>query len=311
MSVSSIKPLVSVKTRLPRSRRVSSRTRSIRRAGLLFASPTIAVVSVVFLLPLVLLVWMAFNDWPLIGASSPNWGANFAAISDPFFLDALVFTLKYTVITTVILSVVALGLALLVQQSRPGTALYRTAYFIPAAVGLASSGLFFYSLYTSPESGLNRVVGALGFDSVNWLSTPDAALWSTITLVVWRFAGFYMLILLTGLQSIPDEVYEASRVDGAGWWRTLISVTLPLLRPSIALMLILSVTGSVLAFEQFYVLTSGGPDNSTVTVVNALYRKAFIQFDLGTAAALSLVVLAFLLVLNMVQFALLRRDNTA
>ena len=108
-------------------------------------------------------------------------------------------------------------------------------------------------------------------------------------MITWRFAGFYMLIILTGLQAIPRDVYEAARVDGAGWWRTLRSITLPLLRPTLALMLILSVTGSILAFDQFYILTNGGPDNSTVTVVLAIYRQAFFLFDLGKAAALSMI----------------------
>lgn len=295
---------------MPRHDTLSAHAKNQQRTGILFAIPTALVVTVVFVIPLVLLAWMAFNDWPLIGASKPNWGANFSAITDPLFVQASLFTLLYTAVTTVILSAVALGLALLVQQSRPGTALYRTAFFIPAAIGVASGSLIFYGLYTEPSSGLNKLISVFGIDPINWISTPVGAFWSTIALVLWRFSGFYMLILLTGLQAIPDEIYESARVDGAGWWRTFCSITVPLLRPSIALMLILSVTGSVLAFDQFYVLTSGGPDNSTVTLVMALYRKAFTQFDLGVAAALSLVVLAFLLILNMVQFALLRRDNT-
>ena len=125
-------------------------------------------------------------------------------------------------------------------------------------------------------------------------------------MITWRFAGFYMLILLTGLQAIPRDVYEAARVDGASRWRTLRSITLPLLRPTIALVLILSVTGSLLAFDQFCILTGGGPDNSTVTVVLAIYREAFFLFDLGQAAAISVIVLVLLLVLNVVQFRVLR-----
>jgi multiple sugar transport system permease protein len=281
-----------------------------RRTGLLFAAPTALVVGVVFVLPLGLLFWMSLNDWPLIGVSKPNWGANFVGLSDPLFVKAAGFTLVYTIVTTVVLSAIALGLALLIQQARPGTALYRTAFFIPAAIGISSSALIFYGLYTQPTSGLNELLATFGIGPVAWIATPAGAFWSTLLLVIWRFSGFFMLILLTGLQAIPDEVYEAARVDGAGPMRTFWSVTVPLLRPSLALMLILSVTGSVLAFDQFYVLTSGGPDNSTVTLVIALYRKAFVQYDLGTAAALSVVVLAFLLVLNLAQFALLRRDNT-
>lgn len=133
------------------------------------------------------------------------------------------------------------------------------------------------------------------------------ALTSTVVLIVWRFAGFFMLILLVGLQAISTDLYEAARVDGAGRWQTFSRVTLPLLRPSIALCLILSITGSLLAFDQFYILTAGGPDNSTTTVVMLIYREAFRQFDLGTAAALSVVVLVVLLVINVGQFRFLRR----
>jgi multiple sugar transport system permease protein len=285
-------------------------SRSRMRVGMLFAAPTAAVVAVVFLIPLGLLLWMSLNDWPLIGASAPNWGANYAAVTDDLFIRAVWFTLKYTLLTTVVLSAVALGLALLVQEARAGTGLYRTAFFLPAAIGLASTSLLFYSLYTQDTSALNTLLGWFGLHEIGWITTPNGALWSVIGTVIWRFSGFYMLILLTGLQSIPHEVYEAARVDGARRWQTFLHVTLPLLRPSIALMMLLSVTGSILAFDQFYVLTAGGPNNSTVTLVLALYRKAFIQFDLGTAAALSVVVLAFLLVLNIGQFVLLRRDNT-
>jgi multiple sugar transport system permease protein len=111
-----------------------------------------------------------------------------------------------------------------------------------------------------------------------------------------------MIILLVGLQSIPRDVYEAAAIDGAGRWQTFRSITLPLLRPSLALALILCITGSLLAFDQFYILTKGGPDNTTVTVVQLIYREAFIRSNLGTAAALSVIVLAALIVLNVVQF---------
>jgi multiple sugar transport system permease protein len=116
-----------------------------------------------------------------------------------------------------------------------------------------------------------------------------------------------MLILMVGLQSIPNEVYEAARVDGASKRQSFFRITLPLLRPSIALCLIISVTGSLLAFDQFFILTNGGPDNSTTTVVMMIYREAFRRFDLGSAAALSVVVLLVLLVINIAQFRYLRR----
>jgi multiple sugar transport system permease protein len=143
-------------------------------------------------------------------------------------------------------------------------------------------------------------------EPVKWIGTPNMALFSTITLVIWRFAGFNMLILLTGLQAIPTEVYEAARSDGANRWQVFTKITLPLLRPTLALMLILSVTGSLLAFDQFFVFTNGGPDNSTVSMVMVIYREAFFRFNLGGAAALSVVLLVALVGLNTLMMRRLR-----
>src|SRR5690606_15062246 len=141
----------------------------------------------------------------------------------------------------------------------------------------------------------------------SYLGTPTAALWSTVFLIVWRFAGFFMLLLLVGLQGISADVYEAARIDGATRWQIFSRITLPLLRPSLALVIILCVTGSMLAFDQFYVLTKGGPDNSTMTIVLLIYNMAFAgQNDLGLAAALSVLLLLALLVLNVLQFRGLR-----
>jgi multiple sugar transport system permease protein len=142
---------------------------------------------------------------------------------------------------------------------------------------------------------------------ISFLGTPASALWSTVFLIVWRFAGFYMLLLMVGMQSISHDIYEAARIDGANRWQTFRSITLPLLRPSLALCMILCVTGSLLAFDQFYILTKGGPDNSTVTIVQLIYNMAFAgQNDLGLAAALSVAVLGALLLLNAAQFRGLR-----
>jgi multiple sugar transport system permease protein len=155
---------------------------------------------------------------------------------------------------------------------------------------------------------IDPMLQALGITSepVKWIGTPNMALFSTITLVIWRFAGFNMLILLTGLQAIPAEVYEAARSDGANRWQIFTKITLPLLRPTLALMLILSITGSLLAFDQFFVFTNGGPDNSTVTMVMVVYRDAFFRFDLGGAAALSVVLLVALVGLNALMMRRLR-----
>ncbi|GHS84787.1 sugar ABC transporter permease [Actinomycetota bacterium] len=293
--------------------RSRSRARRDARSGVFFALPALLFLIVLFVVPLGLAVWMSLNDWPLIGEHTFNAPDNYTAIADnELFLGSVWFTVRYTVVITVIFLVVSLALALLVQNSRPGVGAFRTAFLLPAAVGLASSALLFYAMYNNDYGPLDDVLRALGLlhGDADFLGTSRNAFLSTVVMVTWRFAGFYMVILLTGLQAIPMDVYEAARMDGANWWQQLRRVTLPLLKPTILLVLILSVTGSLLAFEPFYVLTAGGPSNSTVTMVIAMFRQAFTLFDLGSAAAIAVVLLVVLVVINVAQLYLLRdRDR--
>jgi multiple sugar transport system permease protein len=283
------------------------RSRSLKGIG--YTTPATIIVVVFFLVPLGLVFWMSANDWPLLGSPTQNLPDNYSSIGhDQLLHDAITFTLKYTAIVTVVLSAVAMGLALLVQERRPGVGVMRTAYFLPGAVGFAAASLLFYGFYAE-DGPLDDILRATGIidEPVAWLGTPGKALFSTIAMVVWRFAGFNMLILLTGLQAIPTDVYEAARIDGATRWQLFRHITLPLLRPTIALMLVLSITGSLLAFDQFFILTRGGPDGSTVSVVMVIYREAFTKFNLGYAAAISVVLLVVLVALNVLQLRVLGR----
>ena len=299
--------------RVPPPRTAAPRWRSRKVQGLAYATPTAVFVTVFFLLPLLLVGQMSLSDWPLLaGDRGYNAPENYTDATDTtLFWPAVRFTLLYTVIVTVVLLGLALLLALLVQESRPAAGFFRTVYFLPSALGLASASLLFWGLYSPSTGPLSRILENLGLvdDPVSFLGTPTSALLSTVFLIVWKFAGFYMLILLVGLQRIPHEVFEAARMDGASRGQIFRSITLPLLRPSIALTLLLCVTGSLLAFDQFFVLTKGGPDNSTVTVVQLIYREAFQRMNLGTAAALSVIVLGVLLLLNALQFRGLRRAD--
>ena len=297
--------------RRPRTAKSLWRSRTVQ--GLGYAAPTAVFVAVFFVWPLLLVGRMSLNDWPLLaGDQGRNAPENYTDITDsPLFWPAVRFTLLYTVIVTVVLLGLALLLALLVQESRPGAGFFRTVYFLPGALGLASASLLFWGLYSPTTGPISSTLEDLGLvdEPVSFLGTSTNALLSTVFLVVWKFAGFYMLILLVGLQRIPHELYEAARMDGASRGQIFRRITLPLLRPSLALSLLLCVTGSLLAFDQFFVLTKGGPDNSTVTIVQLIYREAFQRLDLGTAAALSITVLAVLLLLNVLQFRGLRRAD--
>ncbi|MEV6302190.1 sugar ABC transporter permease [Actinoplanes sp. NPDC051861] len=284
----------------PPARRPARRSPAL--AGWAYATPTALFVLIFFVVPIFLVGRMSISDWGLFaGNRGINAPENFTdALDQRLFWPAVWFTVQYTVITTVILLALALGIALLVQESNRWTGFLRTSVLVPSALGLASASLLFYALY-SPQSS------PLGFLGISFLGTPASALWSTVALIVWRFAGFYMLLLLVGLQGISGDVYEAARLDGANRWQTFRHVTLPLLRSSLALCTILCVTGSMLAFDQFYILTKGGPDNSTLTIVQLIYNAAFAGANnLGLAAALSILVLAALLVLNLAQFRGLR-----
>jgi multiple sugar transport system permease protein len=297
--------------------RLHTRQLSLRRSrqlqGLAYATPTILLVGVFFILPLLLVGRMSISDWSLLGGDRGiNFPDNFAEITpNRLFWPAVVFTIEYTVLVTVLLVGLGLALALLVQEAGRYVGGLRTVYLLPVAVGLASASLLFWGLYSPSIGPIGPVLQQMGLTSepISFLGTPLAALLSTTFLIVWKFAGLYMLILLVGLQAIPREVYEAAAADGASRSQTLRRITLPLLRPSLALALILCITGSLLAFDQFFILTKGGPNNSTVTVVQLIYREAFQRQNLGTAAALSLVVLVALLALNAVQFRGLRSPD--
>ncbi|MFC0527485.1 carbohydrate ABC transporter permease [Phytohabitans kaempferiae] len=278
--------------------------------GWLYATPTAVFVVALFLVPLGLVVKMSVSRWPLLsGDQGLNAPDNFTkAVSHRFFTDSVIFTVKYTVLATVLLLLLGLGLALLVQESSRWNNLLRASFLVPSALGLASASLLFYVLYSPYASPFEPLMDKLGF---TFLGSPTGALLSTVFLIVWRYAGFYMVLMLVGLQSIPGDVFEAARSDGATRWQTFRKVTLPLLRPTLALTTVLCVTGSLLAFEQFYILTKGGPDNSTITVVQLIYMIAFQgQNDLGVAAALSVIVLGALVLINALQLRAFRSEES-
>lgn len=284
------------------------------RMGWAYASPTAALVLALFIVPVGLVFVMSGSDWSLLGGNQgTNFPENFTEVlAHRQFWPSVRFTLLYTVIATVLLIGLGLGLALLVQVSSRWTGFLRTVFLLPTALGLASASLLFYALYSPQVGPVSRWMEQLGLTEgiVSILGSQSGALWGTVFLVVWRFAGFYMLLLLVGLQNIPGDIYEAAELDGAKRFQTFRSITLPLLRPSLALSTIMCVTGSLLAFDQFYILTKGGPDSSTMTVVQLIYNLAFeSKRDLGMAAALSVITLVALVVVNVFQLRAMRGSS--
>lgn len=282
-----------------------ARHRQWRRAGA-FVAPTVLMLVLFFIVPIVLVLIMSVSRWTLLGGQMGTaFPDNFLKVlDDPLLAQSAVFTLKYTVVTTVILMPIALGLALLIQEVRAWNSVVRTAILLPAALGIASASLLFYAIYSPQVGPVSGILDTLGLAraGTSVLGTPTGALIATVVLVVWRFAGFYMILTMVGVQAIPTDVYEAAKIDGAGRWRTFTDITFPLLKPTLAMTTIMSITGSLLAFDQFFILTKGGPNNATMTLVQLIYKYAFeTKRDLGMAAALSVLVLVALVVVNAIQ----------
>jgi multiple sugar transport system permease protein len=292
------------------------RTRWERRrslTGFLFVLPALVLVAIFFLVPLVFAIWMSLTKWNIAGFQSFVGLDNYANIlSDTRFLDSVVFTTLYTAVVTVITFLLGFALALLVRSENRRFVMLRTMFYLPVVIGVAVGAFIFLWLFNETIGPVNGLLRSLGITSANisWLSTPSTAFITLIVMVVWKSAGFAMITLLIGMQAVPQELYEASRVDGASNRQQLWHITVPLIRPTIALVIILLVTGSYLAFDQFYIITRGGPNNSTITAVYWIYNQAFIAFRLGYATAMSVVLMLFLVLLSAIQLRLLRRDST-
>lgn len=279
------------------------------RVGLLLVAPAVMFVVVFVFVPLVAAVGISFTNFPLIGPVEFIGLENFRlAFSDPVFWRAILYTLIYTAIVTLPILVVGYALAVLVRARRRGATLLRTVFFLPYVVGLTTIS-FLMLLEAQPNSGaVNVVLRFLGITdgTTAWLVDGPLATGLIIVLVIWGVSGLTMVLLMSGMQGIPREVYESAELDGASWWQTERRITMPMLRRTIALTVIISIIGSLLAFTQFYILTQGGPGSETTTVVMSVYRRAFVDLQLGAATAMSLILVAITGLVTAIQFALLR-----
>lgn len=289
-----------------------ARARQRRRrdlVGLLYVAPAVLLVLVFFVAPLVMAGWMSLHNWPLMG--TPRWIglANYKTLwNDVRFFNALTFTVQYTIAATICLLGLALPLAIFVEKPRPMVGFYRTAYFLPVVIGFASGSLI-WAWLANVDSGLFSPAAAqLGLTDgkINLLANFGTAFWTVTLMVVWKFVGFYMIIFMSALHSVPADYHEAARIDGASRWQRFRFITVPLIRRPFALALVLCVSGSMLAFDQFYIILAGGPQNQTLTAVYWIFNQSFVSFRLGYGAALSIVLLAILLILSVVQLRLLR-----
>lgn len=280
--------------------------------GFLFTLPAVLFTLVFFIVPLLITAWMSLHDWPLLGQHTFIGLENYINLAgDKQFWTSLWFTTRYTLLVTPFIFILAFILAMLVNLPLRGVGFYRTAYFIPVVIGLGISSLLWTWLLNDRVGIINGILTDLGIlkQPVVWLGNVDLAMGSIIISVVWKTVGFTMVLLLAGMQAIPDELYHAAMVDGASFWGRLRYITIPLLRRTFALALVLSVIGSYLAFDQFYIMTRGGPSNQTISVVYWIFNNSFTYFRMGYGSALSIVLLVILIILSVLQMYLLRDDT--
>ena len=280
--------------------------------GFAFVAPALILTLVFFIYPLINTVSLSFHDTNVVTGQMRNVGLkNYAnLLRDSVFWKAAKNTTVYTLIVTPLIFIAAFILALLVNKDRPGVVFFRSVYFLPVVVSFVTASLIWKWMYNDLFGLINYMLMRVGLISrpVVWLGTETSAMLSVIAMVVWKTAGYSMVILLGGMKAIPNSVYEAASIDGASKWNTFWRITFPLLRPTFALALELSVIGSFLAFDHFYVMTQGGPAHSTETIVMWIYRNSFGYFKLGYGSAMSVVLLAFLVLLSTLQLKILRTD---
>ncbi|MFJ3981028.1 carbohydrate ABC transporter permease [Streptomyces fungicidicus] len=296
----------------PSGRTAAGLGAALRRAlppGLLFALPFLVLFALFMVWPLAHGVWMSLTDTSLAARDASFIGLdNYTeALGDAEMWRAMWHTVWFTVVSTVPLVAVALAMALLVYTGLPGQWVWRLAFFAPYLLPVGVIGLLWLWLY-QPDLGLyNHLLRAVGLDGYAWLSDESVALYAIVIATVWWTVGFNFLLFLAALQAVPDHLYEAAALDGAGAWRRLWHVTLPQLRRIIGVVTVLQVLASLKVFDQVYLLTKGGPNGSTRPVVEYLYDMGFTGYRLGYASAISYVFFALIVLASAVQFVALRR----
>ena len=276
----------------------------------MLVTPACALVVAFVLFPLGYAVYISLTDWPLIGPYHYVGLSNYKALfHDAQFLHAVKFTLTYTAIVTPPIFLVGYGLAVLLRANRFGARLFRTVFFLPFVVGLTTVS-FIFTIELQPGSGgVDFLLSKLGLVSSEhvWTVSYGSALLIISLIVVWFASGLTMLILTGGMQGIPRELYEAADVDGASWLAKEWRITVPMLRRSIALSLIISVIGSLLAFNQFFIIAQNNV--GLESVVEWIYETGFQNNHLGYATAMALFLVVVIGIITMGQFFALR-DTT-
>jgi multiple sugar transport system permease protein len=288
-------------------------TRRSKLIGLLYLTPALLFVAVFTAYPTIQMLWVSLHSWSLLTPPKSIGLDNFVnAFEDRQFWVSLAYTLEYTLIITPVLMIGGYLIALLTARNTLTRRLTRAVVFIPVVIGLGVSSFLWYWLF-SPNYGLiNRFLMDLGVidDPVLWLGvSADVSTFAIIVSVTWKVIGFGTILFVAAIHAIPRDIDEATMVDGAGTWQRVRRITLPLTMRTVLLVTLFSVIGSLLAFDQFYIMTAGQPQNRTATSVFFIYLNSFPYLKLGYGAALSVILAGIIVTFTAVQVALTRRSH--
>lgn len=279
-------------------------------APYLFLLPAGIVLAVFFFIPFFQTVGLSFLDY-----SSDIYNPTFARLSNyielfksPIFYKVLWNTFLYLFIAVPILAIFPLFLAVLINQKIRGVTLYKILIYLPVIVSIVVAAIAFKWLYAD-QGILNYLATTLGFKPIGWLTDPKYSLYSVIIVTIWKGIGYYMIIYLASLMSVPKELYEACDIDGAGFLKKHLTVTIPHIMPTIALVTTISAISAMKVFAEIYVMTKGGPLNSSKTIVYYIYERAFENLDLGFASAMAVVLLVIVMIFSLINIFCFERNK--
>ncbi|MGB8700702.1 MAG: sugar ABC transporter permease [Thermosynechococcaceae cyanobacterium] len=273
----------------------------------LFLAPALAVLTLTVFWPALQAFYLSFTRFEYDLTQTPDWVgfANFQKLGrDPVFWKTLGNTLLYLLCVVPILVIFPLGLAILVNQNLKGIRWFRTAYYTPVVISMVVAGIAWKWLYAS-NGLLNQGLQWLGWsEGIPWLTSPNLSLFSVMAVTVWKGLGYYMVIYLAGLQGIPADLYEAAAIDGSDGIQKHWDITVPLMRPYLFLVAVISSISATKVFEEIFIMTKGEPLNSSKTIVYYLYQRAFQDLEMGYACAIGLVLFLIIFGLSILNLKL-------
>ncbi|WP_010281006.1 carbohydrate ABC transporter permease [Bacillus timonensis] len=281
----------------------------------LFLIPSIIFVGVFMLYPLLYSFGLSFMEYNFVyddKAKFVGFGNYIKMFTDKTFLTSLYNTLYFAVIFFVLLIGFSLGIALLLESKLKGMIILRTVVFLPVIVAMALSGVVFQWILNENFGVLNHILTSIGLErfALNWLGNPNVAIYTIIAVSLWKYCGIICIMFLAGLQAIPKELYEAAKIDGAGSWSSFIHITLPNLKESFIITGVYGIMQSLKVFEQPFVLTYGGPADSTSTLYFYAWRNGFEFYDMGYASSIAYFIAGLVLAFSLLQIMLLNKNKS-